>query len=130
MALAAITAMLAFAQPAQIAHFVSPSYPPLARQAGISGQARVGLILGRDGAVTATSEESSTHPLLGEEVKRSVEHWVFAAAERQRKISVIVYFGFAGEPRDIDPNTTVTADFDESLVRVYVTTSPAPAVRP
>jgi TonB family protein len=120
----------ALPQVASISHFVAPSYPPLARQVGISGQARVALSVARNGSVANISEEASTHAFLAEEVKRSVERWSFSSATRDRKVTVIVYFGFSGEPRDINPKTTVTADFDDSLVRVFVTTNPAPSVRP
>ena len=45
-------------------NFVPPSYPPLARQAGISGQATITLEVNREGVVTATRGNRQPTPCL------------------------------------------------------------------
>lgn len=120
----------AYSQVSPISHFVSPSYPPLARQAGISGQTTLALKVSREGTVRVAAEESSTHPLLTQEAKRCVEAWSFAPGTRERTMSVTLYFGLTGAPVDTNATATVTADFAGSSVRVYVTSNPAPMVRP
>jgi TonB family protein len=131
-----------FSQVALISHFSSPSYPPLARQAGIGGQVTLSVRVTAEGSVAAVSEAldrdvpmerrgaTGGHPLLVEEAKRCIATWTFSGSTRERRVIVTIYFGFTGAPVDSNPKTTVTADFAESAVRVYVTTNPAPMVRP
>ncbi|HKE21061.1 MAG TPA: TonB family protein, partial [Bryobacteraceae bacterium] len=109
---------------APISKFVPPSYPPLARQAGISGQATITLEVNREGVITATRVESSTHPMFAQEAKRCVEKWSFVTDSRQRRLSVTFYFGFTGAPVEMNPKTTVTVDSATSSVRVYLTSNP------
>ena len=117
------------AQLAQIAHFVSPPYPALARQAMISGQVTLKAAVDKEGSITAVSEESSAHPLLAQEAKASVKEWRFQSASRDRTISVIFYYGFSGTTKEFNPITTVKADFAGSTVRVFITTDASPTVR-
>jgi TonB family protein len=122
--------MPVFAQVALISHFVAPVYPALARQALISGQVGLRVALDSDGALLSVAAESSSHPLLLEQAKASVSEWKFQSGARNRQVSVTIYFGFSGTVRDSNPITTVKADFAGSAVDVYVTTDPAPRVRP
>ncbi len=118
------------AQVAQIAHFVSPIYPPLARQAMISGQVTLRADLAEDGTITSILEESSAHPLLAQHAKACVGEWKFQAGTHERRVSVVLYYGFSGTIRESNPVTTVKADFAGSTVRVYITTDPVPTVHP
>ena len=117
-------------KPARFSQFTPPLYPSLARQAGIAGQATLVLEVNRGGAIGAIREASSTHPLLAQEAKRAVEKWSFVPDSREQRLSVTVYFGFAGAPVDSHPKARVTVDFAASSIRVYVTSNPAPMVRP
>jgi hypothetical protein len=119
----------AYSQVASISHFSSPSYPPIARQAGIAGQATFTVRVTPEGRI-AVSEASAAHPLLVGEGKRCIETWSFTGVTQERKLSVTIYFGFTGTPVETNPKTAVTADFSDSSIRVYVTTNPAPMVRP
>lgn len=118
------------AQLAQVSHFVSPSYPPLARQALISGQVTLTVNVDKDGLVTGASEAPSAHPLLAQWAKECIGEWKFQSASRERKVTVVFYYGFSGTTRESDPKTTVKADFVGSSVRVFITTDPAPSVHP
>lgn len=60
---------LALGQAVQISRFVSPEYPPLARQAMISGQVTLNVELERFGTVAGFAGDPSGHPLLVEWVK-------------------------------------------------------------
>jgi hypothetical protein len=101
--------------------------PP--RQAGIAGQATFTVQVTPEGKI-AVSEASAANPLLVEEGKRCIETWSFTGVTRERKVSVTIYFGFTGTPVETNPKSTVTADFSDSSIVVYVTTNPAPMVRP
>jgi hypothetical protein len=124
----------AYSQVASISHFVAPLYPPLARQALVSGQAAFVLNIAKDGSVATISEQSSDqwtkHPLLTQAAKGCVQEWKFQPATRERMVTVVVFYGFSGTTRESNPVTTVKADFADSVVRVYVLTDPAPAVHP
>lgn len=119
-----------YSQVASVSHFSSPSYPPLARQAGIAGQATFAVRVTPEGKIAAVSETSAAHPLLLEAGKRCIETWSFTSSTRERKVSVTIYFGFTGAPVETNPKTDVTADFSDSSVLVYVSTNPAPMVHP
>jgi TonB family protein len=118
------------AQVAQIAHFVAPIYPPLARQAMIAGQVALKVTLSAEGDVAGITEESSAHPLLVQHAKASVSEWKFQAGSSGLKVSVILYYGFSGTTHEVNPNTVVKADFNASTIRVFITTDPATTVRP
>jgi TonB family protein len=127
---AAASATSTTVQPVQIERFVSPSYPPLARQALISGQVTLDVTVNNDGSVKKTSEDLSAHPLLAQEAKACIAEWKFHAGSAERRTAVIFYYGFSGTTREINPRTTVTANFTEAAVRVYITTDPAPTEHP
>jgi TonB family protein len=118
------------AQVSSIAHFVAPSFPPLARQTLISGQVTLTVTIDKGGSVTNVSEDRSAHPLLAQEAKACVRDWEFQPAASERKIAIIFYYGFSGNTREVDPKTTVKADFSDASVRVFITTDPAPTQHP
>jgi TonB family protein len=123
-----------YSQVTSLSHFVSPLYPPLARQALVSGQAAFVVNVAKDGSVANISEQSSDqwtkHPLLTQGAKACVQEWKFQPAARERMVTVVVFYAFSGITRESNPVTTVRADFDDSVIRVYVVTDPAPAVHP
>jgi TonB family protein len=122
------------AQVAQIAHFVSPRYPPLARQALISGQVAVDLSVNTDGIVKKVeqrpTDRSSSHPLLVQWTKDSVSEWKFQPLDREAEVSVVFFYGFSGTTKESNPITTVKVDFHGPSILVFITTDPAPAVHP
>jgi TonB family protein len=119
-----------FAQLAQISHFVSPSYPALARQAMISGQAVLQVTVDEAGLVVNMLEKSSAHPLLTQGAKTCVGEWKFHPGANERRVVVVFYYGFSGTTRASNPSTAVKADFAGSTIRVFITTDPFPAAQP
>lgn len=123
-----------WAQEAQIAHFVAPSYPPLARQAMISGQVILQLTVDAKGAVKDTSviaKDGSPHPLLVQEAKQCIQEWKFHASANEHKVvGVVFYFGFSGTTRESNHRTRVTADFEGGAVRVFITTDGVRTIHP
>jgi TonB family protein len=113
-----------YSQVGAISHFLSPSYPTLAWQASISGHAVLVLKVNNQGSVTAIDEQSATHPLLAQEAKRCAAQWSFTPGTQARTISVTVNFGFSGPPAEHMLRPTVSADFAESSIRVYVPVNP------
>lgn len=123
-------AAASFGQTAQIAHFVSPSYPPLARQAGIAGRVTLTVRVEKDGSVASTSERVSAHPLLTQWAKASIAEWRFQPTDHESELALEFYYGFSGNTRDANPNTTVKVDFETTSIRVFITTDAAPNTRP
>ena len=122
---AAITICMAattYGQITQIAHFVSPSYPPLARQAGITGQVTVTGTINKDGSVSNMSASESAHPLLADWTKKSVAEWKFEPKNYESRLVVTFYYGYSGDTRESNPNTTVKVDFHDLNIRVYLIT--------
>lgn len=117
------------AQFAPISHFVAPTYPPLARSAAMTGRADLTIRIAKDGSVTIP-EASGSHEFFLEPAKRCVTQWKFFPGSTERTIHVIVYYGFSGNTRDVNPNTSVTADFISSTIAVYVVTDPPPQALP
>lgn len=113
-----------------LARFVAPTYPPLARQAMISGTVGMTLTVGIDGKLAAVKVDSSSHALLTQEAESAVRQWEFHPWSRQRPVSVVVYFGFSGDTRESNPRTVIKAEFYLSTIRVFVTTDGFPAVMP
>lgn len=119
-----------FGESGTLARFVAPSYPPLARQAMISGTVSLTLSVSSDGSVIDIKVNSSGHPLLAQEAESTVRQWSFHPWLRQRSVSVMMYFGFSGDTREVNPRTVIKAELYQSTIRVFVTTDGAPAVRP
>jgi protein TonB len=63
-------------QAAKIFHQVTPVYPPLARQARISGVVRLEAIIGRNGMIESL-HVTSGHPLLAQAALEAVRQWVY-----------------------------------------------------
>ncbi len=57
----------------RISHFVAPQYPPLARQAMITGQVVLEAAIGVDGKITNITVASSAHPLLTQSATAAVK---------------------------------------------------------
>lgn len=64
------------AQQAKLVSQQPPVYPPLARQAGISGTVQMRVVIARDGTVQHV-EVVSGHPLLVPAAIDAVRHWVY-----------------------------------------------------
>jgi protein TonB len=63
-------------QAAKLIRQVNPPYPPLAKQARISGTVRLTAIIGRDGAIERL-QLISGHPLLAPAALEAVKQWVY-----------------------------------------------------
>jgi protein TonB len=63
-------------QAAKLIRQVNPPYPPLAKQARISGTVRLTAIIGRDGAIERL-QLISGHPLLAQAAIEAVKQWVY-----------------------------------------------------
>jgi hypothetical protein len=131
---------VASAQIALVQHFVSPSYPPLARQTMISGQVQLEVRVDKSGVVIDAAEvspanrvpalSSPVNPILAQGSKDCVREWTFQATGREVKAFVIFYYGFSGNTRETNPSTSVKADFDGVFTRVFITTDAMPPHQP
>jgi protein TonB len=65
-------------QAAKLVHQVKPVYPPLARQARISGLVRLEAIIGKDGAIRSL-QVMSGHPWLVQAALDAVRQWGYQA---------------------------------------------------
>lgn len=63
-------------QAAKLIRQVKPVYPPLARQARISGTVRLVAIIGRDGAIR-NLQVTAGHPLLVPAAVEAVKQWLY-----------------------------------------------------
>jgi len=63
-------------QAANLIRKVMPNYPPLARQARISGTVRFTAVISRDGTIQ-NLQLVSGHPLLVEAAREAVKLWVY-----------------------------------------------------
>jgi len=63
-------------QAAKLVRQVKPVYPPLARQARISGTVRLVAIIGRDGSIQ-NLQVASGHPLLTAAAVEAVKQWLY-----------------------------------------------------
>lgn len=63
-------------QAAKLINQVSPIYPPLARQARISGAVRLEAVISRDGRIKSL-RVSVGHPLLAQAALEAVRQWVY-----------------------------------------------------
>ncbi len=123
-------ASLALGETAALAHFVAPMYPPLARQAMISGQVALTVSVGGDGRILDVKKQGTPDPLLLQAAEAAVRQWEFQPRPRSHPVSVTIYFGFSGTTRESSPVTTIQADFAASTVRVFVNIDGVPTVRP
>jgi len=123
-------AAVGFGQTTQIAHFVSPLYPPLARQAGISGRVTLNVKVDKNGSVTSASQNGGAHPLLLEWAKDCVAQWKFQPTDQESDVVVEFIYTFSSETRETNPKTTVIVDFQKLSIRVAVTTDAARNTHP
>ncbi|MBZ5591807.1 MAG: TonB family protein [Acidobacteriia bacterium] len=63
-------------QAAKLQHQVMPVYPPLARQARISGTVRLEAVIGRSGTIQSL-QVTSGHPLLAQAALDAVRQWTY-----------------------------------------------------
>jgi protein TonB len=63
-------------QAANLIKKVTPTYPPLAKQARISGQVRFTAIIGKDGTIQ-NLQLVSGHPLLVAAARDAVTQWIY-----------------------------------------------------
>lgn len=118
-----------YSQVDQLKRFVSPQYPPLARQVTISGQVALKAKVGQNGDVVNVEVVRSAHPMLTQSAIAAVKEWEFepGRGERPERIaSVLVIYGLSGIVRASNPKTTIAADFEHLSVRVFVTTDAYP----
>lgn len=113
----------------RVIYFVSPEYPPLARQAMQSGDVVLTLTVDASGKPTDVAVQTP-YPLLGGPAKETVLKWRFAPVPppSSRKGHVFLHFGFSGTPRECNPSTVVAADLERR--RVIVTVDPLPPFGP
>jgi len=64
-------------QAAKLVKKVTPSYPPIAKQARIQGTVLLQAIIGKDGTVQNLKLVSSTSPLLVQNAMDAVKQWVY-----------------------------------------------------
>ena len=74
---------------------VDPVYPPLARQARISGIVKLSVIIGPDGHVSKI-EVISGHPLLIQSTLEAVKQWVFPGTSSAEPMLLVVPFQLDG----------------------------------
>lgn len=120
----------AHCQAGALAHFVAPTYPPLARSAMISGIVRFRVSVGPDGKLVDLKEEAAAHALLAQEARAAVQDWKFKEWSRSQSVGVSIFFSFSGTTRDSNPRTIIKADFTGSTIRVFVITDAAPTSHP
>jgi protein TonB len=77
-----------------LVHKVTPSYPPLARQARIQGSVVLAALIGKDGTIQNLKVVSG-HPMLTSAALESVKQWKYRP-----------YF-LNGEPVEVDTQITV-----------------------
>ena len=107
---------------AQLAHFVSPQYPPLARQGKISGQVNLKLTVAKNGTVANVLADGE--PLLAQPAKVVVREWKFEEGPQEHTVTVTFHYRLSDTPREY-PKTTVEADL-KSRITVFVTTDGVP----
>lgn len=115
------------AQPPRISHFVAPRYPPLARQATITGQVVLEATIGVNGKIAKVTVNSSTHPLLTQSATAAVKEWEYTHGRSETTVTIRMIFGLSGTIKPFIPETTVKCDFDNFSVRVFITTDAFPA---
>ncbi len=128
MGILAISIHPGFGQLPQLAHFIAPSYPPLARQGLIMGHVTVNVTVDKTGTVTKVEEAPNANPILVGEARKCVQEWRFEPLVREQPVIVVFYFGFSGDIRESNPRTTLKVDFRGSSINIYVTTDPPPNV--
>ena len=70
---------------------VAPIYPPIAKQANITGAVRLEVIVSPAGAVKSTKVLGG-HPVLAQAATDAVKRWVFEPAGEETTTTVVVKF--------------------------------------
>lgn len=117
---------MAYAAPAQtvpdvfVTSFRMDAYPPLARQANVSGDVTAVLHLNGDGSVAAITDVSGPDLLKGE--IDSLKSWAFLVPDRRpRQLAVILRYSLRGEPRR-EASTLIKASLP---YLIEITTNPS-----
>lgn len=108
-------------QAANLINQVKPVYPPIAKQAGISGTVELRAVIGTDGHV-ADLKVISGHPLLREAAVNAVKEWVYRPTLLGGKPVAIT--------TTIDVNFTLTLDSSRGASPPVMDSSPGVRVRP
>lgn len=122
----ALLSPLAYASPAQtvpdvfVTGFRMDAYPPLARQANVSGDVTAVLHLNGDGSVAAITDVNGPDLLKGE--IDSLKSWQFLVPDRRpRQLAVILRYALRGEPRR-EASTLIKASLP---YLIEITTNPS-----
>jgi TonB family protein len=107
----------------KISYFVSPEYPPLARQAMQSGDVVLTVTVDTSGRPTDI-DVKAPYVLLGESAKQTVSNWRFVPPSSTSKKHVFFHYGFSATPRECNPRTVVAVDMQDP--RLIVTVDPRP----
>ncbi len=70
----------------------APEYPPLARQNGIRGTARVMITILPDGSVSEIKELGG-HPILVDALTKAVKTWKYEKADKATHVEIRAGFG-------------------------------------
>jgi hypothetical protein len=117
-------AAAAFAQDTVCAaSLAAPVYPPLAREARVTGEVRVQFEV--SGELKARDTKCTGHELLCESAKAAVQRTTFDATCAKLPVELVLYFMLEGEPA-AEPITTITF---RTPNRYLITSNPAPAKR-
>jgi TonB family protein len=104
-------------------HVVSLIYPPVARQARITGDVVLVAQIGSDGSVSIPIRRSG-HPLLLQAAEDNLKTWKFQAGEPQEM--EITYHFKLGEPSSGSAQTECAFDLPDSVT----ISAPIPTVQP
>jgi TonB family protein len=102
-AVSALCAIAAVPTP-KIVKLYPPTFPPLARTAGIFGTVAVKLSIARDGTVSSVQLVSG-HPMLVEAAEESARKTIFSCEGCDHQTSYDVSFEFVPEDEGICPQT-------------------------
>lgn len=118
------------AQGPYVAFFSAPSYPPIARQAMISGRVTLDIQIEKNGAIKQIRDRYSDNPLLLEASRVCVSEWKFHESKYGHDASITFFYSFSGRVAEVNPKTTVRADFPGASLRVFVVTDAFPVLPP
>ena len=93
-----VTGLRAVLNPEEVAAALRREYPPLLRDAGVTGQATVELAVRADGSVERVQAVWATHPELGAAAERAFRLARFRAADGRVVIRLPARFGTEPEP--------------------------------
>jgi TonB family protein len=96
-----------------IAILVVPKYPPIAREARITGVVRATIEVEQNGEITSVDTVGPVHELLKVETAKIVREWRFCTADEPKKRTVVLDFVYIlrGKPSDHSCQADVRIDF-------------------